>query len=304
MPRPTESPGPGPAAPVTTSGGRQAAVGLVLGFAAQGLRDLPWRRTRDPWSVMVAETMLQQTQVARVVDPWSRFVGRFPTPAACASAGTAPVVAAWSGLGYNRRAVNLRRAAAVIVDAHAGAVPGTVGELVALPGVGPYTARAILAFAFECDVAVVDTNVRRVLRRAFAAAADPAALQALADDLVPRGRSWRWNQALIDLGATVCTARRPRCEACPLERVCAWRRTGGTTPDPAAAGRQSRFEGSNRQGRGRIVARLLEGPLTLAEAAAVTRWPAQPGRVRSVLDGLVADGLAVERADGTFACPD
>src|SRR6478672_9630787 len=157
------------------------------------MRDLPWRRTRDPWAVLVSEVMLQQTQVPRVVPIWQEFMTRFPTVRACADASQADVVRAWAGLGYNRRAVNLHRAAVLMGDA----VPRDLDALLALPGVGAYTARAVLVFAFEEDVAVVDTNIARVLARLHGRRLTPRQVQAAADELVPAGDGWVWNQALM-----------------------------------------------------------------------------------------------------------
>lgn len=252
--------------------------------------------------------MLQQTQVARVVDRYGPFLTRFPTPAAVASSPLADVLDAWAGLGYYRRARDLHRAAAVIVAEHAGRVPATLDELRALPGVGAYTARAVLALAHEQDHGVVDTNVARVLARAFRGAPMTATIvQRLADVLVPPGRGWVHNQTLLDLGATVCTARDPRCGVCPLRSGCAWRRAGGG--DRAAAGSgapddparvtagtsrpQARFAGSDRQGRGRLLAALRGSRTGIAADAldGVTGW-GDTGRSRRVADGLVADGLA------------
>lgn len=277
----------------------------LLAWADGARRDLPWRRTRDPWAVLVSEVMLQQTQVPRVLPRYEEFLARFPTPPAAASAGVAEVVRAWAGLGYNRRAVNLHRAAAVIVDRHGGELPGTLGELLALPGVGPYTARAVLAFAFEADVGVVEVNSARVLARAAAGrrlAAGEA--QALADRLVPGGRGWAWNQAMLDLGATICTKAAPRCGDCPVGAVCVW---GGWGPDPAVGSAgcgsaQSTFAGSDRQGRGRLVDALRRGPIPQSEVAGAAGWPDQADRARRVAAGLVADGLAVE-VDGVLTLP-
>ncbi|MGH8980014.1 MAG: A/G-specific adenine glycosylase, partial [Acidimicrobiales bacterium] len=169
-------------------------------------RDLPWRATRDPWCVLVSEVMLQQTQAPRVVGPYTRFVLRFPTPAACAAAGAPSVMRAWEGLGYNRRARYLHSTAVTITERHGGAVPADLDSLRALPGIGPYTARAVLAFAFDAPVGVVDTNVARVLARAVAGRAlRPAECQALADALVPPGAAWEFNQSLFDIGAQHCT---------------------------------------------------------------------------------------------------
>jgi A/G-specific adenine glycosylase len=269
-------------------------------WAEGARRDLPWRRTRDPWAVLVSELMLQQTQVARVVPRYQAFLARFPTPAVIAAAPVADVVRAWAGLGYNRRAVNLHRAAVVVVERHGGRLPATVAELVALPGIGRYTARAVLAFAYEADVGVVEVNSARVLARAAAGRPlAPAEAQALADALVPPGRGWAWNQAMLDLGATVCTKSAPRCGACPLAACCAWAATGG--PDPAvgsagAGGRQSAFAGSDRQGRGRLVDALRHGPVAVGDVAEAAGWPGDPARAARVAAGLVADGLAVAEA--------
>lgn len=266
---------------------------LLAWFEATG-RDLPWRRTRDPWAVLVAEAMLQQTQVARVVPRWEAFLEVWPTPAACAAAPLADVLRAWQGLGYNRRARDLHAAAGVVAAEHAGRVPADLDALLALPGVGPYTARAVLAFAHEHDVGVLDVNAGRVLARAVAGERlTPARAQALADAAVPDGRGWAWNQAVLDLGATVCTRRSPSCPTCPLLERCAW---AGRGPDPAersagASGRQSRFEGSDRQGRGRLLDALRAAPLPLADADAVTGWD-DPARTERVVAGLLADGLA------------
>jgi len=267
-------------------------------------RDLPWRRTRDPWAVLVSEAMLQQTQVARVADRFDGFLARFPDPAAMASASLADVLDAWAGLGYYRRARDLHRTACAVVERHEGRVPDDLVALLELPGVGPYTARAVLAFAFEHDHGVVDTNAARVLSRAFAGAPmGPAAVQRLADALVPPGSAWAHNQSMLDLGATVCTARTPRCSSCPLASGCAWRASGGgdpdgPVPDPArtTAGTsrpQARFAGSDRQGRGRILAALRSGQSVAAsELDRVTTWGDEE-RSRRVADALVADGLAV-----------
>jgi A/G-specific adenine glycosylase len=275
--------------------------------------DLPWRSTRDPWSVLVAEALAQQTQLSRVIPAYHRFLGAYPTPAACAAAPLGDVLIAWAGMGYNRRARNLHRAAAAIVADHGGEVPDALDALLALPGVGPYTARAVLAFAFERDVGVVDTNAGRVLARAAAGRTlgkDEA--QTLVDAMVPPGKGWSFGQALLDLGATVCTSRAPDCGACPVRRRCRWARSGRPDPDPArgsagvsagvsAAG--SPFAGSDRQGRGRLVAALREGPVAPVGQAAAAGWPDDPSRARRVADGLVADGLAVRGGNGTLRLP-
>lgn len=264
--------------------------------ASGGLwRELPWRRTREPWRILVSEVMLQQTQASRVVGPYRDFVEQFPSPGACADAGSASVVRAWEGLGYNRRAVNLYRAATAIVERHGGQVPADLAALRALPGVGEYTARAVLAFAYELPVGVVDINVVRVLARAVAGRPlRPAEAQCLADRLVPARDAWRFNQALFDIGAQVCTATRPKCAGCPLRSRCRWARGGGAvTPDPGARVRsQAAFHGSDRQGRGRLVAALRQRPVRIEELARAAGWPDNAPRARRAADALVSDGIA------------
>jgi A/G-specific adenine glycosylase len=280
----------------------------LLAWSADTRRDLPWRRTRDPWAILVSELMLQQTQVARVEPRYLAFLDRFPDPARCAAAAPAEVVRAWAGLGYNRRAINLHRTATVVVEDHGGRLPDDLDALLALPGIGPYTARAVLAFAFERDHGVVDTNAARVIARAVAGRRLTAReVQDHADELVPLGRGWEWNQAVLDLGATVCVKRSPRCETCPLADRCAWADRGFEDPDPAdgsagTSGSQSRFEGSDRQGRGRLVQALRTGPIELERVADAAGWPEDPDRARRVADSLVGDGLA-EYADGQLALP-
>jgi len=267
----------------------------LLAWGRPRLRDLPWRRVRDPWAILVSEVMLQQTQVERVADRWPRFLKRFPSPASCAAAGPAAVIAEWSGLGYNRRALNLHRAATVVLDQHGGVLPADLSGLLSLPGVGPCTARAVLAFAHEADMAVVDTNVARILARWTGGRLTALEAQGLADASVPPGEGWSWNQVVLDFGAGTCRARNPACDACPLKERCAWQ---GHGPDPAVgsagvAGRQAAFEGSDRQGRGRLVTRLAEGPVADEDLALAMGWPDDPERAARVVAGLVADGLAV-----------
>ncbi|MDQ6617966.1 MAG: A/G-specific adenine glycosylase [Actinomycetota bacterium] len=283
----------------------QEAV-LQWSGAGGGWRDLPWGRTRDPWAVLVSEVMLQQTQVSRVVPRWHAFLSRFPDPATCAAAPVGDVIGLWVGLGYNRRAVQLHRAAADVVAHHGGRLPATRAELQTLPGIGPYTARAVLVFAFEQRAAVVDTNVARVLARAVAGRKlAPVEAQAAADSLVPAGRSrtWTWNQAMLDLGAQVCTSTRPACDRCPLRATeCAWARAGFPEPDPArgsagVSGGQSPFPGSDRQGRGRLVKALQEGPIGAAHWAEVAGWPGEAARATRAAASLVTDGLAVRIGD-------
>jgi A/G-specific adenine glycosylase len=279
----------------------------VLGWGDAHRRDLPWRRTRDPWCILVSEVMLQQTSVARVLALYPSFVAAYPSPAECADAGRAAVVRSWAGLGYNRRAVALHRAAVAIRDEHAGRVPSARRELLALPGVGASTARAVEAFAFGADAGIVDTNVARLLARAVAARPlTRAGAQEFADALVPPGRGWEWNQTLFDLGAGFCRATGPRCGPCPLRRRCAWRRAGNPEPDPGrhTAGTtrpQGRFAGSDRQGRGRLVAALRRAPVAASGVAAAAGWPDDAGRAERVAAALVAEGLAVRGPAGTLA---
>lgn len=237
--------------------------------------------------------MLQQTQVERVVERFAGFVDRFPTPSICAAAGAGEVIEHWSGLGYNRRAVNLWRAAAAIAGRHQGRVPRDLSELLDLPGVGPYTARAVQVFAYELDVGVVDTNIGRLLARWSGRRLTPGEAQVLADDHVPQGDAWAWNQTALDLAAAICTKRQPSCDRCPVAPMCEWRNRG---PDPAAgsagvSGRQSRFEGSARQVRGRIVESLRSGPLDLTEIESLGRPGDSRADLEEIVDTLVADGL-------------
>ncbi len=243
--------------------------------------------------------MLQQTQVERVVPRWRAFLERWPTTAACAAAPVAEVIAEWQGLGYPRRARALHGAARIVEDRHGGCFPDTLEDLLELDGIGPYTARAVLAFAYEAPAAVVDTNVGRVLARRHGRRLTPRAAQLLADEWLPPGRSWAWNQALLDLGAGWCRPRRPRCEDCPVRARCTWALAGHPEPDPAVrsagvSGTQSRFEGSARQARGRLMRAAAEAPVHLDDWVQVAQWsgrPDAPAAVRAVVESLVADGL-------------
>lgn len=251
--------------------------------------------------------MAQQTQVARVAERWGPFLERFPTPAACAAAPAADVLRLWSGLGYNRRALALHRCAQAVVERHDGRLPREIDALLALPGVGPYTARAVAAFAFEDDHGVVDTNTARVLARWTGRSLRPGEAQRAADAEVPAGQAWAWNQALLDLGATVCTRRAPRCDACPVVDGCAWAANGWGEPDPAdgsagVSGGQSTFAGSDRQGRGRLVAALGVAPVRERELADLLGWPDDPARAQRVVATLLADGLVVRTRAG-YALP-
>lgn len=281
----------------------EAIRSAVMVWAEDVRRDLPWRRTRDPWAILVSEVMLQQTQVARVIPKWEAFLRSLPTVEACADAPQSTVVRLWEGLGYHRRAMNLHRAATKVMEEFGGTFPASLGELQRLPGIGPYTARALLAFAFEADAAVVDTNVGRILARAVTGEkCSSKEAQMVADVLVPAGDAWAWNQGVLDLGSMVCTKQQPRCLTCPLQMLCSWSRNGWTDPDPAigsagVSGLQSRFAGSDRQGRGRLLAALREGSVSAASLAAVMDWPDDPERAVRVAETLLLDGLACRSSD-------
>jgi A/G-specific adenine glycosylase len=265
-------------------------------------RALRIRTTREPWAVLVSEVMAQQTQIARVDEAWVDFMARFPSPKALADASTFDVLLAWRGLGYNRRALALQRAAGVIVDRHGGQVPDTVADLEALPGVGPYTARAVAALAFGRPVAAVDTNVRRVIGRLAGAQPTRRDLQVIADGLVARRDPATWTHAVMELGAVVCRSARPACAACPVRTWCA----SADAVEPARApGRAPEvpFEQSSRWLRGRIVARLRE-----QEEGAWTELPAVMGshgaeRIAAAVAALHREGLVERRADGRVRLP-
>lgn len=266
-------------------------VQAVLAWGVPQLRELPWRRTRDPWAVLVSEVMLQQTQVARVISKWPAFLEAFPTTEHCASAALGDILRLWQGLGYPRRARNLHEAARAIE--RMGVFPETLEGLRGLPGVGAYTARAVLAFAFEIDAAVVDTNIARVFARVAGRRLTAGQVQALADATLPQGDSWRWNQCLMDLGATLCRPA-PRCAGCPLNATCAWRGVGA---DPAlgsaGVGRaQGRFEGSERQARGKLLKALAAGSVPVSDTPRVMAHAA----AHRLVAELCAEGLV--RTDG------
>ncbi|HTK43754.1 MAG TPA: A/G-specific adenine glycosylase [Patescibacteria group bacterium] len=241
----------------------QAMHAAVLGWYAVNARDLAFRRSADPWSVLLSEVIAQQTQAARAATAWTRLIARFPTPTALAAASPATAIRAWRGLGYNRRALALREAAIAILEEHDGHVPDTFEDLVRLPGIGPYTARAILAIAFGRDVAALDTNIRRVVSRAVAGgvgAIRPTELQALADELVPHGRGAAWTHALMDVGAAYCRKGDPRCEACPLAEQCRYLAAGRPPERSASRPAPKPFATTSRWLRGRILDQLRDAP--------------------------------------------
>jgi A/G-specific adenine glycosylase len=249
-----------------------AFAGRLLAWYAATARDLPWRRTRDPYAILVSEVMLQQTQVSRVVERYMAWIDRWPTAEALAEAPRGEVIAAWSGLGYNRRAVRLHEAARVVAR---DGWPGDYDGLRTLPGVGPYTAAAVACLAFGAERMPVDVNVRRVLHRALERE----------EVVAPDGRAADLTQALFDLGATVCIARRPRCDACPVASACPSR---GLTYAPLR--RQGRFDGSRRQQRGELLRQVAAGAVDLADADA------------EIAESLARDGL-VSISSGRITLP-
>ena len=275
--------------------------GALLAWGVPRLRDLPWRRTRDPWAVLVSEVMLQQTQVARVIPRWFAFLEAYPTAARCAEASLGDVLREWQGLGYPRRARNLHACAVAVHER--GGFPDDLSGLLALPGIGPYTARAILTFAFERDIAVVDTNIARVYARALGRRLTPKEVQAAADAALVHGDAWAWNQSIMDLGAVLCRPRRARCDECPLAGSCAWRRDGGDDPAPGSAGvsgRQGRFDGSDRQARGRLMDALTRGVVPIEGVAAV--MGRDPHTAHRLVADLRAEGL-IELEDAALRLP-
>ena len=274
----------------------------VLEWYRHQRRELPWRDIDDPYLVLVSEIMLQQTQVSRVVPKFEAFVARFPDVSTLAAAPVAEVVQAWQGLGYNRRAIALHRAAVAVVADHGGRLPADLDALLALPGIGPYTARAVLAFAFARDAAPVDTNIRRVVTRGITGTAlTGRALQAAADAAVPAGSGRDWSAALMDLGSRYCGSR-PRCGECPLASSCAMVVNG--LPDPAAAAPRAKsvpFRSTDRYHRGRLLDALRAGTVA-ADAVAPAAMLHDLQRAASVANGLVTDGLA-EWHDGELRLP-
>ncbi len=280
----------------------------LIAWYREHARDLPWRRPGfGAWGILVSEFMLQQTPVSRVIPLLDAWLARWPTPAALAEAPPAEAVAQWANLGYPRRALWLHRAAVEIRDRHDGVVPRDVDALLALTGIGDYTARAVAVFAYGDRHPVVDTNTRRVLARALEGRAQPGApsprdLVAMAA-ILPEGRTDAAivNAATMELGATVCTARTPRCEACPIAHTCAWR--AGGYPDTGDDRRkQARYEGSDRQARGAVLRALRESTgHALPQEAVAADWPDRVQRDRAV-DSLIADGL-VEASDGLLHLP-
>jgi len=276
-------------------------VEALLAWYERVRRPLPWRATRDPYAILVSEVMLQQTQAARVVPYYERWLERFPDAAALAGAPVRDVLAAWSGLGYNRRALALQEAARVVAER------GWPERLADLPGVGPYTAAALASFAWDVPVAAVDTNARRVIERRDGRRRTPGELTQRAAEVLPTERAAQFNQAMMELGATVCRPRRPACGVCPVSDGCVSRgrvheaRAAGAGASAEDGGREARggrrrvrFEDTDRWARGRLLAALVAG-----EPAPVL----EPARHERALAGLERDGLIVRGADGAPRLP-
>jgi A/G-specific adenine glycosylase len=281
----------------------------LLDWYDRTARDLPWRRPGvSPWAVLVSEVMLQQTPVARVLPVYAAWLARWPTPAALAADPPGEAVRMWGRLGYPRRALRLHHCATIVRDDHDGQLPRDVEALEQLPGIGSYTARAIAAFAYGQRVPVVDTNVRRTFWRAVAGHAAPLPQSTRkqlrdVDAILPDDAkvAARFSVALMELGALICTARNPKCTACPIAGQCAWRAVGypqATGPAP----RTQRFTGTDRQVRGLLMAVLRETPTPVPKQQLDVVWADAVQRERA-LDSLVVDGLVDPLPDGRFALP-
>jgi A/G-specific adenine glycosylase len=280
----------------------------VLGWYAAHARDLPWRAPGvSPWGVLVSEIMLQQTPVSRVLPAYAAWLARWPTPAAQAASPAGEAVRQWGRLGYPRRALRLHETATIVTQKYAGELPSSRDELLALPGIGAYTAAAVAVFAFGRKHAVLDTNVRRVLARLesgreFPTAQPSVAEYRLAESLLPDDDAVaaRWSVAVMELGALTCTAAAPRCDDCPLAKHCAWLAAG--RPEAAVRPVGQTYEGTDRQCRGRLLAVLRNSTEPVTQARLDATWPDPVQRARA-LDGLVADGLVDPLPDGRFALP-
>ena len=294
---------------MTDAAGPLLHAAVLDWFDAHG-RDLPWRSPDcSPWGVYLSEVMSQQTPVARVLPVWEQWLERWPTPADLAADSPGEAVRMWDRLGYPRRALRLQESARVMVQRHGGQVPSDHDDLLALPGVGAYTAAAVASFAFGDPQTVVDTNVRRVLARTVtgtqhAAPALTAAEMRLAHASMPTDRDAanRWNAASMELGALVCTARSPRCEECPVARLCAWQLAG--RPEHEGPPRRGQaWHGTDRQVRGRIVQMLRESADPVSREALAGTWPDDATKVERCLAGLIEDGLVEQSTGGRYALP-
>ena len=282
----------------------------IADWYADGHRDLPWRADGYPaWGILISEFMLQQTPVARVIPRLAEWLERWPTPADLAAVPPGEAVRAWDRLGYPRRALALHGAATAIATRHGNVVPSDVDELLALPGVGPYTARAVAAFAHGVRTPVVDINARRVLARAVEGRGEPGPAQTrreleLMELLLPAdpARARLVNAGTMELGQTVCTARSPRCEVCPIADLCAWRAAGYPAYVGTPAPRQKKYEGSDRQVRGLILRELRASEIPVPDAVIDGVWPDAVQRERA-LSGLLRDGLVVGDPSAGYELP-
>ena len=280
----------------------------ILGWYDEHARVLPWREpSATPWAVLVSEVMLQQTPVARVLPVYEQWLDRWPEPADLFAVPAGEAVRAWGRLGYPRRALRLHEAAGAIVERHGGLVPAGYEELIALPGIGDYTAAAVASFAFGRRHVVLDTNVRRVLARTRAGVELPAGTVTRAEreraaELLPDdGRTAAaWAVASMELGALVCVAAAPRCDTCPVQDLCRWRAAG--YPAHSGVRRTQRYDGTDRQCRGRLLAVLRDSQVPVPRPTLETAWPVEGQRDRC-LQWLVDDGLVAQVATDTFALP-
>jgi len=280
---------------------------LMRWYARHGRHELPWRRTRDPYAVLVSEVMLQQTQVERVRPYYKRWLERWPSVGELAKASPAEVIREWAGLGYNRRALYLQRMAVAVMERYGGTLPLEVEELRTLPGIGPYTASAVACFAGERRVPVADTNIQRVLARAVLGRArardcEPAALRAAAERLLPEEGARAHNLALMDLGAMVCASRAPQCDGCPVAGLCRWRLAG--QPEGETSGQRTpKFEHTARFARGRIVDALRTADGLDASELAALLPDHHRDHVPRYLRSLEVDGLIEQDAEGRWRLP-
>ena len=279
----------------------QVIEAICAWFDANG-RDLPWRRPgTSAWGVLVSEVMSQQTPMSRVIGPWHEWMNRWPTPDDLAEEDSGEAVAAWGRLGYPRRALRLHSCAVAIATEHDGVVPNSYDELVALPGIGDYTASAVVSFAFGGRATVLDTNVRRLIARAESGIANcptsvTRAERIVADALVPDEdvRAAKWAVASMELGALVCTARSPQCEVCPIRDSCRWVIDG--KPDNAPARRGQPWKGTDRQCRGVIMDVVRNSPHGVKVQMALSAWP-EPDQASRCLESLLDDGLVHRRGN-------
>ena len=275
----------------------------VITWFLENKRDLPWRKS-DAWGVMVSEFMLQQTPVSRVLPKWDEWMSRWPSPAALAAATPSEVITAWGRLGYPRRALRLYQCAKIIVEDFEGEVPRTEAELLSLPGIGEYTAAAIVAFAFEERSLVLDINIRRLLGRVidgveFPPLAPTKGEKAARESLIPTENAHIWAAATMELGALICTSKNPKCEICPVQSRCNWRALG--YPNSEVPRKSQKWHGTDRQCRGRIVQALRESN-SLTEGELKRLWH-DDSQVERALQTLQADGLIAEINSLTYALP-